>query len=95
MGVLSVDGPHQVSDIFFVFKEEADKRDKNKDSLVFLVGWFESILNLYNKQLICEPVKRIRGKVRDEIPEEIKEAYNKNKFVYDRSYAIMSILQEI
>jgi len=74
----------QVRDIFLIFEKEAAKRDKNKDSLVFLVRWFEYILNLYNKQLICEPVKRIRAKVRAEIPEEIKEAYKQNRFVYDR-----------
>lgn len=74
----------KVRDIFVIFEEEAGKRDKNKDSLVFLIRWFEYILNLYNEQLICEPVKRIRGKVRDEISEEIKETYKQNRFVYDR-----------
>ena len=55
-----------------------------KDNFGLLINWFESIVNLCNEHLIRKPVERIRTIGRDEIPEHVRENYERCKAIYNR-----------
>jgi len=69
---------------FDVFYGEMGKLPRTKENFLLLVKWFESIVNLCNEHLICKPVERIRTIGRDEIPQQLREDYERCKVIYDR-----------
>jgi len=76
--------PQDFRSAFDVCHEAMGKLPVTKDNFLILVGWFESIVNLCNEHLICKPVERIRTIERDEIPEHVRENYERCKAIYDR-----------
>jgi hypothetical protein len=76
--------PQNFQRAFDVLNSAMEKLPITKDNFCLLVNWFESIMNLCNEHLICEPVERIRTTRRDEIPEHIRENYERCKAIYDR-----------
>ncbi len=69
---------------FDVFYGSMGKLPITKDNFLILVRWFESIVNLCNEHLICKPVEQIRTIGRDEVPEQVREDYERCKAIYDR-----------
>lgn len=76
--------PQDFRSAFDVFHEAMGKLPITKDNFLILVRWFESIVNLCNKRLICKPVEQIRTIGRDGIPEHVRENYERCKAIYDR-----------
>lgn len=76
--------PQDFRSAFDVFYEAKGKLPITKENFLLLIKWFESIVNLCNEHLICKPVERIRTIGRDEIPEHVKENYERCKAIYDR-----------
>jgi len=76
--------PQDFRSAFEVLHEAMGKLPRTKDNFRLLVKWFESIVNLCNEHLICKPVERIRTIGRDEIPEHVRENYERCKAIYDR-----------
>lgn len=76
--------PQNFRSVFDVFYEAKGKLPITKENFLLLVKWFESIVNLCNEHLICKPVERIRTIGRDEIPEQVREEYERCKAIYDR-----------
>lgn len=70
--------------LFIIFTDGIKKLRRNKKNFLLVIRWFESILNVYDKQLVCKPVERIRNLGRDKISEHIKEEYKKNREAYVR-----------
>lgn len=76
--------PQDFRSAFDVFYEAKGKLSITKENFLLLIKWFESIVNICNEHLICKPVERIRTRGRDEIPEHVRENYEKCKTIYDR-----------
>ena len=76
--------PQDFRSAFDVLHEAMGKLPRTKENFSLLVRWFESIVNLCNKHLICNPIEQIRTIGRDEIPEHIRENYERCKAVYNR-----------
>jgi len=74
-------------DLFVVFRDGIGKLRRDKEMFLFLIKWFESLLNTYNRLCICKPVERTRNILRRhvaEIPEDIKDEYRQHKVAYDK-----------
>lgn len=71
-------------DLFVVFRDAVPKLRRNKKYFVVLIRWFESIVSVYNKCLVCKPVERVRRIPIDKVPAHIRELYTECKAVYDR-----------
>ena len=71
---------YYVGDLLAVFKEGMKKFHKRDFKLV--LKWFESILRLYNKQLVLQPFQRVRNLYKDKLTDPDKEAYQKNREDY-------------
>lgn len=76
--------PQDFRSAFDVFHDAMGKLPITKDNFLILVRWFESIVNLCNKHLICKPVEQIRTIGRDGIPKHVRENYERCKAIYDR-----------
>jgi len=76
--------PKDFRSAFEVLHEAMGKLPITKGNFLLLVKWFESIMNICNEHLICKPVERIRTMGREEIPEQVRENYERCKAIYDR-----------
>jgi len=76
--------PQDFRSAFDVLHMAMGKLPITKGNFLILVRWFESIVNLCNEHLICKPVEQIRTIGRDEVPEQVKEDYERCKAIYDR-----------
>ena len=70
--------------LFTCYKKRLERFNRTKEDFSLLVDEFDSILDIYNKHCICEPVREIRVIGRDKVNERIKEDYKKQKGAYER-----------
>ena len=69
--------------LFNYFEERLKRFDGTKEDFSLLVNEFDSILEIYNKHCIYNPVREIRRIGRNKVNEDIKEDYNKKKGWYE------------
>ncbi|MBN1763303.1 MAG: hypothetical protein JW878_09575 [Methanomicrobia archaeon] len=70
--------------LFNCYKERLKRFDRTKEDFSLLVNEFDSILDIYNKHCIVEPVREIRAIGREKVDEQTKENYKKQKVTYER-----------
>lgn len=75
--------PQDLYNLFNSFKERLKRFDRTKEDFSLLVNEFDSILEMYNKHCIYNPVIEIRRIGRDKVNENIKEDYKKKKGGYE------------
>jgi len=73
---------YDVGGLLAVFKEGI-KKVYRKDFRL-LIKWFESILRVYNRQLVLQPFRQIRNFYRDKLTERDKEGYETSRENYVR-----------
>lgn len=73
---------YDIAGLFAVFKERLEKAYR-KD-FPSLIKWFESILQIYNRQLVRQPLQQIRNHYKDKLTDNDKEAYENSRENYVR-----------
>ena len=72
------------ADLVAVLRSARIRLRRNKGNLCLIIRWFESILYVYHKHLICIPIERIKHLKGGEIHEEIRKRYAEAAAVYKR-----------
>jgi len=73
---------YDVSSLFTVFRQEVNRRPKNKENFLLFLKWFESILEIYDKQLIRKPLEQIKHSYKEKITDSDRQDYEKNRDIY-------------
>lgn len=73
---------YDLTNFLTIFKEWMKKFPKRDFPL--LIEWFESILRIYNNQLVLEPFRRVRNMDQSKFTKYEREEYEKNREHYVR-----------
>ncbi len=73
---------YDLTNFLTLFKEWMKKFPKRDFPL--LIEWFESILRIYNNQLVLEPFRQVRNMDQNKLTRYEKEEYEKNREHYVR-----------
>ncbi|MCK4398153.1 MAG: hypothetical protein KAV25_04105 [Methanophagales archaeon] len=73
-----------IHNFFYNFEKRLKRFDGIKEDFSLIVKEFDTIMNMYNKFCICEPIKEIKRIGQDKINEHIKEDYRRHKRAYER-----------
>jgi len=73
---------YDLNSFLTIFKERMKKFPKRDFPL--LIEWFESILRIYNNQLVLQPFRRVRNIDLNKLTKYEKEDYEKNREHYIR-----------
>lgn len=69
---------------FDAFSSSMRKLPLKKQNFLIILRWFESVIDLSNKYLVCNPIKEIRKIDKGIVPNICKEKYEECKLTYDR-----------
>ena len=76
--------PSDFIQTFNTFVDSTKKIPIRKPNFLIMLAWFECVISLTNKYLICNPAKEFKKIDKGIIPNNCKEKYEECKLTYDR-----------